>query len=108
MCLTFHTYYTFLRTIFILDLEGDASKAPRRKRKKARSDEDNEPAVHKKRHKKKRHSPPKRSERANEGEPASSMADHFKTIDGVVYDFRCHFCKILPRDGKANRSELYR
>ena len=31
-----------------------------------------------------------------------------KVINGVVYDFRCYFCKSLPRVGSANRSELYR
>ena len=31
-----------------------------------------------------------------------------KVINGVVYDFRCYFCKNLPRVGSANRSELYR
>ena len=32
----------------------------------------------------------------------------FQVINGVVYDFRCYFCKNLPRVGSANRSELYR
>jgi len=32
----------------------------------------------------------------------------FKMIDGKLYDFRCYFCKKLPRAGMANRSELYR
>ncbi|XP_023322957.1 uncharacterized protein LOC111697257 [Eurytemora carolleeae] len=32
----------------------------------------------------------------------------FKMIDGQLYDFRCVFCKKLPRAGMANRSELYR
>jgi len=31
-----------------------------------------------------------------------------KVIMGKLYDFRCYFCKILPRVGMANRSELYR
>ena len=31
-----------------------------------------------------------------------------REIRGVPYDFRCYFCKILPRVGMANRSELYR
>jgi len=31
-----------------------------------------------------------------------------KVINGLVYDFRCYFCKFLPRVGSANRSELYR
>ena len=31
-----------------------------------------------------------------------------KEIQGNVYDFRCYFCKVLPRVGSANRSELYR
>ena len=31
-----------------------------------------------------------------------------KVINGSVYDFRCYFCKVLPRVGSANRSELYR
>ena len=31
-----------------------------------------------------------------------------KVINGVLYDFRCYFCKKLPRVGSANRSELYR
>ena len=31
-----------------------------------------------------------------------------KVINGSVYDFRCYFCKFLPRVGSANRSELYR
>ena len=45
------------------------------------------------------------------------VQDKYKQIDGVcplrmvngqVYDFRCHICKVLPRVGSANRSELYR
>ena len=32
----------------------------------------------------------------------------FQVINSVVYDFRCYFCKNLPRVGSANRSELYR
>ena len=31
-----------------------------------------------------------------------------KEIKGVLYDFRCIFCRKLPRVGSANRSELYR
>ena len=31
-----------------------------------------------------------------------------KEIQGKIYDFRCYFCKVLPRVGSANRSELYR
>jgi len=31
-----------------------------------------------------------------------------RVINGVLYDFRCYFCKKLPRVGSANRSELYR
>eukprot|EP00092_Neocalanus_flemingeri_P014776 GFUD01015946.1.p1 GENE.GFUD01015946.1~~GFUD01015946.1.p1 ORF type:complete len:1168 (+),score=214.68 GFUD01015946.1:221-3505(+) len=31
-----------------------------------------------------------------------------KVINGILYDFRCYFCKKLPRVGSANRSELYR
>lgn len=31
-----------------------------------------------------------------------------KVIMGKLYDFRCYFCKTLPRIGSANRSELYR
>ena len=27
---------------------------------------------------------------------------------GQEYDFRCIYCKVLPREGKASRSELYR
>ena len=33
---------------------------------------------------------------------------HMKTVNGQLYDFRCHFCKVLPRYGKPCRSELYR
>ena len=33
---------------------------------------------------------------------------YLKVINGEVYDFRCYFCKSLPRVGSANRSELYR
>ena len=31
-----------------------------------------------------------------------------RMVKGVVYDFRCYICKVLPRVGSANRSELYR
>ena len=31
-----------------------------------------------------------------------------KIVNGAVYDFRCYICKVLPRVGSANRSELYR
>jgi len=31
-----------------------------------------------------------------------------RVINGILYDFRCYFCKKLPRVGSANRSELYR
>merc|ERR1719186_814822 len=31
-----------------------------------------------------------------------------KIVNGVLYDFRCFFCKKLPRAGSANRSELMR
>ena len=31
-----------------------------------------------------------------------------KVINDIVYDFRCYFCKKLPRPGSANRSELMR
>ena len=31
-----------------------------------------------------------------------------REINGQVYDFRCYICKVLPRVGSANRSELYR
>ena len=45
------------------------------------------------------------------------VQEQFRQIDGVcplrmvngqVYDFRCYICKVLPRVGSANRSELYR
>lgn len=45
------------------------------------------------------------------------VQDKYRQIDGVcplrmvngqVYDFRCYICKVLPRVGSANRSELYR
>ena len=31
-----------------------------------------------------------------------------KVQKGVLLDFRCGFCRALPRPGSANRSELYR
>ena len=31
-----------------------------------------------------------------------------REVNGQVYDFRCYICKVLPRVGSANRSELYR
>jgi len=31
-----------------------------------------------------------------------------KVVNGILYDFRCYFCKKLPRVGSANRSELMR
>jgi len=31
-----------------------------------------------------------------------------KIVNGILYDFRCFFCKKLPRVGSANRSELMR
>ena len=31
-----------------------------------------------------------------------------REINGQGYDFRCYICKVLPRVGSANRSELYR
>jgi len=31
-----------------------------------------------------------------------------RMVNGAVYDFRCYICKVLPRVGSANRSELYR
>ena len=31
-----------------------------------------------------------------------------KVKKGIVVDFRCGFCRYLPRPGSANRSELYR
>ena len=36
------------------------------------------------------------------------QGSHMKTVNGQLYDFRCHFCKVLPRYGKPCRSELYR
>jgi len=45
------------------------------------------------------------------GKPGPKQEDGccpLKVIKGSVYDFRCVFCKHLPRVGSANRSELYR
>ena len=46
--------------------------------------------------------------------PMSSTRDEedgccpFKIINGELFDLRCIFCRVLPRVGFCNRSELYR
>jgi len=41
-------------------------------------------------------------------EQDESLVCPIKVVDGILYDYRCFYCKKLPRAGMANRSELLR
>jgi len=41
-------------------------------------------------------------------EQDESLVCPIKVFDGILYDYRCFYCKKLPRAGMANRSELLR
>jgi len=45
---------------------------------------------------------------AEQDDTSSGSICPVKIVKGLLYDFRCFFCKKLPRVGSANRSELMR